>query len=129
MDIFVFGNPDLDFDSLPLRLLPELKKRFPEIKFVIKDPNEEWDTPPELTIIDTIQGIKRVTIFNDLAEFQSAPRISMHDFDALANLRLLQKIGRIKKIKIIGIPPTISEKEALQEITKLLPSSQHEFGG
>lgn len=122
MKIFVFGNEDLPYDSLPLRLLPRLQKRFPRIEFIKKDPNEEWDAPPELTIIDTAEGIENVTVFDDLAVFQSSPRISLHDFDALANIRLLQKIGKIKKTKIIGLPPTISEKKALREITKLLSS-------
>lgn len=124
MKIFVFGNEDLPYDSLPLRLLPKLQKTFPQIEFIKKDPNEEWDAAPELTAIDTVEGIKNVTLFDDLTKFQPSPRISMHDFDALANLRLMQKIGRIKKIKIIGLPPTISEKKALPEIISLLSSSQ-----
>lgn len=38
--IYIFGNPLLDFDNLPIKLLPELKKEFPEIKFTVMDPNE-----------------------------------------------------------------------------------------
>jgi Ni,Fe-hydrogenase maturation factor len=123
MTVFVFGNPDLETDSLPLRLLPKLRQEFPEIKFEVKDPNEEW---PEiefenvLTVIDTVVRIKDVAIFDDLEKFKSAPRVSMHDFDALTNLRLLQKLGKIKKVKIIGISPEISEGEAFKKVSATL---------
>lgn len=115
MIVYVFGNPDLPDDSLPLKLIPELQKKFPQIQFETKDPNEEWDVPEELVIIDTVQGIRAVTVFDDLAAFAPAPRVTMHDFDAYANLRLLQKLGKLRKIKIIGIPAAAPENEALQE--------------
>ena len=120
MIVFIFGNPDLSMDSLPLRILPQLRKKFPSIQFVVKDPNEEWDVPEELTIIDTVIGVKKVTIFDTLEEFTAAPRFSMHDFDALANLRYLKKLGKLKKIRIIGVPPDISEEKAVESIGKIL---------
>lgn len=120
--IFIFGNPDLDFDSLPLKILPSLKAKFPGINFEIKDPNEELDIPEELIIIDTVEGIGKVQIFDDLEKFTSHPHVSLHDFDLYSQLKYLKKLGKLKEIKIIGIPPTISEKEALKEIIKLLDS-------
>ncbi|MGC9968502.1 MAG: hypothetical protein ABSC29_02105 [Minisyncoccia bacterium] len=120
MIVYVFGNPDLPADSLPLRILPELQKRFPQVQFEVKDPNEEWDVPEELTIIDTVEGINEVTVFDDLAKFAAVPRVTMHDFDALTNLRYLQKLGKFKKIKIIGVPGAMDEAGALQKIIILL---------
>ncbi len=113
MIVFVFGNPDLPMDSLPLRILPELRKRLPDIDFQVKDPNEEWDVPEELTVIDTVVGLKEPRVFDGLDAFSSAPRLTMHDFDAYANLKLLQKIGRLKKIRIIGLPPNLTKTSAL----------------
>jgi hypothetical protein len=120
MKIFVFGNEDLKIDSLPPRILPQLRKKFPEIEFVTIDPNEEWDVPENLTVIDTAVGIKDVTVFDGPEKFSAPPRVSMHDFDALTNLRLLQKIGKIKKIKIIAMPPDISKSEAVEKIAEIL---------
>jgi len=121
MKIFVFGNIDLENDSLPLRILPKLQEEFPNIEFEIRDPNEEWNMPKEfIIIIDTIFGIKGVRIFNSLNKFLSAPRISIHDFDALTNLQYLWRLGKIKKIKIIGMPPNMDESEAMQKIIKIL---------
>ena len=124
MDVFVFGNPDLKEDSLPLKILSDLKKQLPDFNFVVRDPNEEWDVSEELIIIDTVLGIDKITIFNDLKEFVSSPRVSLHDFDVFTNLLYLQKLGKLKKIKIIGLPPMISENNALESIKSMLLSSQ-----
>jgi hypothetical protein len=118
--VFVFGNEALDKDSLPLKILPELCLALSDIVFEIKDPNEEWNVPEELTVIDTVIGPKEVAIFNDLGSFTAAPRFSMHDFDALANLRYLQKLGKLKKITVIGIPPDIGERAAIEAIKKAI---------
>jgi len=122
MEIYVFGNPEIENDSLPLKILPELQKKFPEIKFGIKDPNEEWEIPEELTIIDTVLGIDEIKIFEDLKSFSKSPNISLHDFDVYSNLRYLEKLEHLKKIKIIGIPPIISQEKAVEEISKILKS-------
>jgi len=118
--IFIFGNQELEMDSLPLRILPELRRAFSSIHFEIKDPNEEWGVPEKLIIIDTVVGIKKVKIFEDLDSFDSAPRMTMHDFDALANLRYLKKLGKLKEVKIIGISPDIDESEAIKSVSKIL---------
>ena len=121
MTIFVFGNPDLAMDSIPIKILPQLQKKFPSIQFEVKDPNEEWDVPEELIIIDTvISGCDTSRLFNDLDEFVGAPQLTMHDFDALANLKYLKKLGILKKVRIIGLPPNISEKRAVESIDKIL---------
>ncbi len=120
MTIFIFGNPDISLDSMPLRLLPRLRELFPAVNFEIKDPNEDWEVPEELVIIDTALGIREVTVFDDLFKFKPAPRITLHDFDALANLRYLQKLGRLRKLKIIALPPDIAEDKALVEIADFI---------
>ena len=114
LTIYVFGNPDLSSDSLPLRILPELKVKFPAVSFVVADPNEDWTGPAKLVVLDTAINLKKITVFDSLEKFTAAPRISLHDFDALANLQWLQKIGRLKGIKIIGLPPTMAAAEAVK---------------
>ncbi len=118
--IYIFGNPDLEMDALPIRLIPNLQKLYPDIDFILKDPNEEWDIPEEMTIIDTAVGVDGVTVFDDLESFASVPRLSMHDYDALTNLRYMKKLGKLKRIKIIGIPPEIDADEALKKIGEIL---------
>jgi Ni,Fe-hydrogenase maturation factor len=129
MKIFIFGNEDLEMDSLPLRILPKLKEKFPEIEFVTADPNEDFDFPENVVVIDTTVGIKDVTVFDSLEKFSAPPRIGMHDFDALTNLRLLWKLGKIKKIKIIAVPPEIGKSEVVEKISEILQKIKKENAG
>jgi len=123
MRVFVFGNPDLDFDSLPIKILPELQKRLPDITFEVKDPNEEWEIPNDFIVMDIVDGINQVTFFDDIEKFESSPKITLHDFDAGSYLKYLKKLGKIKKIKIIGLPPKISEEEAVTKIIAIFQAN------
>lgn len=112
MKIFIFGNPDIPDDSLLVRLIPQLQKEFIDIEFIHLDPNEEWgDIPGHFIIIDTVQGADRVVVFDDLEKIQKTPLVSLHDFDIAANLKWLKKLGKIKKITIIGVPPKTHFKD------------------
>ena len=124
MTVFVFGNPDLPMDALPLQLVPKLRQQFPDSTFEVKDPNEEWDVPERLIVIDTVKGIDQVQEFHGLETFTRAPRVSMHDFDALTQLRLLQKLGKLKEVVIIGVPPEMDEDIALNSILSSLHKVQ-----
>jgi Ni,Fe-hydrogenase maturation factor len=117
--IYIFGNPLLDFDNLPLKLAPKLRKIFPEIDFVIADPNENLNPiDKELAIIDTIEGIEKVVLVEDIEKIQDQKLYSLHDFDLAFNLKLLQKIGKLEKIKIIGVPMKRSGEKILLEIAR-----------
>jgi Ni,Fe-hydrogenase maturation factor len=118
--IFIFGNPELEMDSLPLKIIPELQRIFPLINFEVKDPNEEWDVPEKLIVIDTAVGLKKVKVFDGLDSFDSSPRLTMHDFDALANLRYLKKLGKLKEVRIIGVPPDMDESETIESVGKII---------
>ncbi len=126
--VYIFGNPDLAIDSLPIRLIPQLQKQNPDFTFILKDPNEEWDVPEEMLVIDTAINAKKVTIFKDLKSFMTGPRLSMHDFDALSNLLFLEKLGRLKKVKIIAVPPDIDPQTALREISARLRLAEKKRG-
>ena len=107
MKIYVFGNPLVKDDSIPLQILPQLKKKFREVEFVITDPNENF--PPEgnkdLVILDTVKGIKKPVLLDlDNFEKQTKTPISPHDYDLLFHLLLLKKMKKINSVKIIGIP-------------------------
>ena len=77
MKIYIFGNPLVVEDSLPLDILPQLQKQFPDIHFSVVDPNENF--PPEgernLIILDTVKGIPDVTLldYSDLATIKKIP--------------------------------------------------------
>ncbi len=119
--IYLFGNLLLDFDNLPIKLLPRLRDQFPQIDFIVMDPNENIKPiNEELIIIDTVMGINKVIIFNDLDKIQLDKIYSPHDLDLGFNLKLLQKIGKLKKITIFGVPSRINESKALEELITLI---------
>lgn len=122
MKIFVFGNPLLKEDALPLKILPQLQKKFPQIKFIPCDPNENWTwEEKKVIILDTVFGIKKVTLFNSLKTFAEARRkITPHDYDLLMDLKFLKKLGKIKKVKIIGLPEKGNLKQLLNQTEKLI---------
>ena len=120
--IYVLGNPLEDIDKLPIQLLPKLQQQFTDIEFVLFDPTEELSEPiPEhIYIIDTVVGIKHIMIFDDMSEFLLSPRFSVHDFDLPLFLGMLKKLGKIKEVTIIGIPPQESKENMLKELVSLL---------
>jgi Ni,Fe-hydrogenase maturation factor len=119
--IYVFGNPILNFDNTPIKLVPELQKKFPDIKFVIQDPNENLHPEnKELIIIDTALDIDKVKILDDIDKIQLSPQYSLHDFDLGFNLKLLKKIGKLEKVTIFCVPPDIKQKQALDELVSMI---------
>ena len=120
MRIFIFGNEDLEMDSLPVKMLPELKENFPQHEFIFQDPNEEWDLDEPFFVIDTVEGLPEPHTFNGVDAFEDTPKLSMHDFDALSNLRFLKKLGKLPEVKVIGLPVEISKQRALKFISKQL---------
>ena len=118
--IWLFGNPDFTPDALPLKLKDALQKRLPNFYFIIKDPNEEWELPEKLIIIDTIQGLDKITTFTSLNQFQNAPRLTVHDFDLLTNLRWLAKLKKLPPFLIIGLPVKTQKRETIDKIVAIL---------
>lgn len=119
MKIFVFGNSMVDMDSLPFRILPGLRKKFPEIEFIELDPNEGLENmEKEANIIDTVVGIERVILIEDIDSIENSPKVSMHDFDLGFNLKLLKKMGRLKKVRIIGVPAEMDEEKAMNQVSE-----------
>ncbi|MFH1183290.1 MAG: hypothetical protein V1690_03440 [Candidatus Moraniibacteriota bacterium] len=134
--IYVFGNPLLDFDSLPIKLVPKLRKKFPRINFVIADPNE--NLKPEkgkLYIIDTMKVVSgqwsvvsenKIQVIEDLDKILLDKIYSAHDFDLGFNLKLLQKIGELKWVVIFGVPNEMNEEDALIQLVESIKKCHSE---
>lgn len=120
--IYVLGNPIVDVDSLPLKLLPKLQKKCPDFSFELLDPTEEiqFNENQELILIDTVIGINKVTAFHDLSYFAYSPRVTVHDYDLPITLGLLQKLGKVKNIIILGIPKEGNFMKILTELVNIL---------
>jgi len=129
MKILVFGNSLVKEDSLPLQILPQLKKVFPEIEFREFDTAEDLEKETgELTILDTVKGIRKVKIFTEIDSFTDSPLYSLHDFDLLFSLKLLKKMKLVKKVTIIGVPSDKDREKTIEDVSnaikKLILSNQ-----
>ena len=122
MKIYVMGNSLVEVDSLPVKLLPRLKKEFPEHEFIELDPSEDFPKQKEVVIIDTIINAKKVVLINDIDKIITEKVYSLHDFDLGYNLKLMKKFGLVEKVSIIGLPPDISQDEAIKNIKRIITS-------
>ena len=120
MQMLVFGNQLVKKDSLPLKLIPSLKKLFPLIEFIELDGIENLEKyGRRLYILDTVEGIKKPCIIH-IADIQKQKVLSMHDCDLGFNLLLLKKIGKIDDAVIVGIPMRISKKAACEKVSRII---------
>lgn len=117
MKISVFGNPDLKDDNAGIKLIPWLKKKYPKAEIKIEDPSGGMIPPKagEWLIVDVCQGVKTMTEFEDLDQFETVRRVSVHDYEVATELKLLKKLGKIKKLKIIAVPRGIIPKQVLRK--------------
>ncbi len=123
MKILIFGNPLIEKDSIPIKLIPLLKNKFPNIQFKEFETEEELkDEGKNLILMDSIQGIKKTMIIENMEQLDSNRIVSMHDFGVSHNLKLLKKIGYIESIKIIGVPQKISIENALKQVKEKIKS-------
>jgi len=122
--IYIAGNELFEEDSFPIKILELLKKDFREVEFCMFDPTEDFPDEENLFIIDTIINIDKVVMFNydDLKNVSFQKTYSLHDYDLGTHLLLLKKIGKLREVAIIGVPPLskIDEKAAINDIKKII---------
>lgn len=120
--IFVAGNPLIEQDSLALRVAEKLKGKIRGIEF---REIESLDALQEkekrnLCIMDVCVGIKKVQLIESVNELQTAQPFSAHDFDLAMQLKVLQKMGKLGKVKIIAIPLGCDLGKAALEAEKMI---------
>lgn len=121
MKILVFGNSLVEADSLPLLMLPSLRRAFKNVEFKEYDASENLeDEGRDLTILDTAFGIDSVTLIDDLDNLQMSKTCSMHDFDLPITLRILLKLKAIDTVRIIAVPAGYDKKMAEKEVTEII---------
>lgn len=122
--IFVLGNKISKEDKKVVSLIHKFNKHFTDFAFVHYDPIEELppDMPQQLIFLDIVIGIKKITLFEDMESFSLSPLVTVHDYDLPINLNLLKKLGKIKEIKIIGVPNSYNTENILRETGIILKS-------
>ena len=108
MKVYLFGNIDSDVDNRTYNIARKINKDFPEVVFENIKPNQDLPFVDEeqVYIMDAVMGIpKPVVLTNkDIAKLILPPRSTAHDYDLAFQLKYLLKLGKLKKVIIIGIP-------------------------
>lgn len=108
MKVYIFGNQDLEIDNKAFKVAEKLGGKVNGVEFVTIKPNEDlpFAGEREVVIMDTIYGLSEIKVINEknLDKFELSPRNSVHDFDLGFQLKYLKKLGKLGKVKIIGLP-------------------------
>lgn len=116
MRIYCIGNSIVSGDNIPPELSTEIGGAFPDADVKIIDPSENFYPEEGNILIDSVEGIDRVRIFEDIAVFASTKSVSVHDYDLGFHLQLLKKLNKLPHIWIIGIPQCSEVKVVLPQI-------------
>ncbi len=123
MTISVFGNRDLENDGVLVRMIPYLQKKFPDILFTNQDPTENLTIPgDDWIILDSADGIKKVTVYNSIDPFITTRSLTTHDYDLSMELTLLKKTGQLPPVTIIAVPLAMKSVAARQQVVKAIGS-------
>lgn len=120
MNIYVCGNPLVDNDSMPFKILKVLRASLPEINFIEYDPTENFPDDDPVYIIDSVLGIKEVVELDDIDQFEMPPNFSAHDVDLIFHLKLLRKLGKLPVVKIFGVPEKGDMMEILDQLVEMI---------
>jgi hypothetical protein len=121
--VLVFGNPLVDADSIALRLMPLLQRRFPGLAFKEFDAAENLEQEGrDLVILDSAIGLEDVALLEGLDALMIGRTCSMHDFDLALTLKLLKKMGKIDSVRIIAVPASFPLRKALAGSCRLISS-------
>jgi len=119
MKIYVLGNEDSEIDNRAIEAVKNLRKN-EKVDFIFIKPNEDLPSEKNLTLIDTVIGLPEVTLLTekDLEKMPQMARGTTHDYDLGFQLKYLMKIGKLEKVRIIGLPA--SEKIDYERIQSIL---------
>ncbi len=118
--IFVGGNPLIEQDNLALQVAEELRGKIKGVEFAAIESLDEIKERKNICIMDVAHGIKKVELIESVDELQTAQPFSAHDFDLAMQLKILQKMGKLGKVKIIAVPAGYDAGKAVQEAEKLI---------
>jgi Ni,Fe-hydrogenase maturation factor len=122
MKIYCFGNEFLENDSLAKKIADDIK--IEGVEFIkCSSPEEIFQEPEkEILIMDVAKGIGEPILIEDVDQLKNNNIVSLHDFDLAFFLKLMKKIGKLKKVKIIGIPMRGDKEEIKKKTISIINS-------
>lgn len=117
--VLCFGKEAIKGDMLAKEIADELV--IDGIEFVkCSNVDDLLSYSGNVYIMDVAKGLKEVTLIEDITKLEVNKLISLHDFDLGFFLKLMNEIGKIKNVKIIGIPMGSNKEDAKKEVIKIL---------
>ncbi|MBU1201595.1 MAG: hypothetical protein KJ583_06815 [Nanoarchaeota archaeon] len=118
MRVLVFGNPYLKYDSLAVEIAKELQLQ--GVEFVMCDSPEQIMQEKFDYIMDVVEGINEIKVFDNLKLLNPHRMFSLHDFDVTFFLGLMERLGKLNKVSIIGIPTNYDKEKAKKKVKAIL---------
>ena len=123
MKILCFGNECVKGDDIALKLVDSWEIK--GVEFVKCQSLQDLEyVNDDVAIIDTVLGIKEVEIIDNIDDLQLGKMYSLHDFDLGFHLKLMKELGKIKSVKIIGVPMSMDFEEIKKSMSSLLSKSE-----
>lgn len=118
--IFCFGNEHIPGDEKAKVLAQKIQH--PRFQFIMAEsPFTILNENHQIIILDTIKGLEKTQLLHTIEALSLAPSLTCHDLDLSFYLKLMQETGKIKKVKIIGLPHREKNLQKLQkEVEHLL---------
>ncbi len=76
----------------------------------------------EIVILDSVKGLKKPKLFSGIDAFMKVESVTAHDLDLGTFLKILSDMGRLRKVRIIGIPYGMKPEDAALAVEELLIS-------
>jgi Ni,Fe-hydrogenase maturation factor len=125
--VFVFGTEN---DPIAWKVADRLKDSVQKYGYdFIRTSNPDdiidHDKDDPLIIMDAVRGIDRPCTLA-ISDLKDNSKITTHDIDLGMTLQLLEKTGKMRNVKIIGIPldAKIDEQLIIQVMRILRPESE-----
>ena len=119
--VLCFGNEFLKEDCLAKKIADEIKlEGFEFIKTDNVDDILNYANSDELYIMDVVENIKKTILIKNIDDLKSSKICTLHDFDLGFYLKLMKEIGKIKEIRIIGIPQEGDAEKIKKEVRDML---------
>ncbi len=113
-------------DSAPFAVCQSLTKEKPmgeRFRFVSCDSPIDimaYIDDGETIIMDSVKGIGEVTLFSKLDDFLNVESVSAHDLDLGTFLKVLEGMGKLSGVKLVGVPFGSAAKDAASGVARIL---------
>ena len=123
--ILCFGS-EVAHDDTPFRICESMRKD-PEFNFVKCEAAIDimaYVDLDDLVIMDTVKGITRPRLFRNIEDFKKVESVTAHDIDLGTFLHVLEGMGKLKNISIIGLPMGSKKSEVMKDLRDILTSQR-----